>query len=91
MKKMLIILPIGISLILLLGLDGSNLKSGKTESKCEVQQLRQIYGEYTVIQASELDTLQKDVNTKLRSDWRPMGGISYAKSEYCQVMVMPKK
>jgi hypothetical protein len=89
MKKVIIYLVIVMVFILVLGLDGSNLKSRGTNSTCKPEQLRQIYSDYTIVSDSELDELQNKVKDNLKQDWRPIGGISFDNKKYHQVMVMP--
>jgi hypothetical protein len=89
MKKVIISLVIVMVFILVLGLDGSNLNSRGTNPACKPEQLRQIYNDYTIVSDSELDKLQNEVKNKLKQDWRPLGGISFAENKYHQVMVMP--
>lgn len=86
MRKIIVFLVIGMSLILLLGSTGSSLKLQETE--CEIKPMRQNMREYTIVCASELKKLQKDVNNKLKKDWYPIGGISIVDSNsFCQAMV----
>lgn len=86
MKKIVVCLAIGMSLIMLLGSTRSNLKSQDIEWK--IEQMRQNVNEYTIVRASKLDKLQKDVNERLKNDWSPIGGISIVDSNsFCQVMV----
>lgn len=94
MKKIVVFLAIGVSLILLLGSDGSNLKLQDTECKCKyepgqwAEAYRQNVSKYAIVRASELDDLQTDVNNKLKTGWHLIGGISIVDSNsVCQVMV----
>ena len=87
MRKIIVFLAIGMSLILLLGLTGSTLQSQGTECRWKPEPDRQNTTEYTIVQASELDKLQKDVNERLKKDWHPIGGVSIVDSNYCQVMI----
>lgn len=90
MRKIVVFLAIGMSIILLLGFTGSGLKSQEAECEHKPTQLRQNVSEYTIVSASKLDKLQKDVNKKLKNDWYPIGGISIVDSNsFCQVMVKP--
>ena len=91
MKKAIIFLAIGMSLILLLGLAKSDSKPQWIESECYPGYAQGRYWQkvknYEIIRASDLDKLQKDVKERLNHGWRPMGEISRFENEYCQVMV----
>lgn len=87
MKKIVVFLAIGMSLILLLGLAKSDSKSQWIESECSPGRYWQKVKNYEIIRASDLDKLQQNVNDKLNHGWRPMGELLYFDSNYCQVMV----
>ena len=87
MRKILIILAIGIGLILLLGMNKSDSKLQGFESECKHGLYWQRVKNYEIIRASNLDKLQQNVKDKLNHGWCPMGEISYLDNNYCQVMV----
>ena len=88
MRKILIILAIGMGLILLLGATKSDLNLEGTEQNCGYLKYGQKTTDYQIIRATDLNTLQQNVKEKLKHGLRPMGEISYFGKDYCQVMVM---
>ncbi len=88
MKKMLIILAIGTSLILLLGMKKSDLNYEGTGYNGDYRQYWKKVTDYQIIHAADLKTLQEAVKGQLKHGLRPMGDLSQFDKEYCQVMVM---
>jgi hypothetical protein len=91
-KKVVIFLVIVSSLILLLGSTGSNMKLQNGKAKCEhvygeAAGWRQNIDEYTIVHDPNLNKLQDDVRKRLDDSWQPIGGISFVKNEYYQVMI----
>lgn len=87
MRKILIILTIGIGLILLLGMKKSDLNLEGTGPYPDYRQYYQKVTCYKIIHAADLKTLQDEVKEQLKHGLRPMGDLSYFNEEYCQVMV----
>lgn len=90
MRKILIILVIGIGLILLLGMNKSYWNLEGTEQNCDYGRYGQKITDYQIIHATDLSTLQRDVKEQLKNGLSPMGELSYFDKNYCQVMVMIK-
>jgi hypothetical protein len=87
MKKTIVFLAMGMTLILLLGLAKSNSKMQWNNSECEPGQYWQRVKDYEIIHEPNLKDLQEKVKNGLDHGWRPMGGISIVDSNYFQVMV----
>ena len=86
-KKIVILLVVVLSLVLLLGSIGSNMKSQEPKCQWKPEAGRQDIEKYAIVRASDPDKLQIEVNKRLNQSWEPMGGISIVDSNCCQVMV----
>jgi hypothetical protein len=94
MKKAIVFLAIGMSLVLLLGLAKSDPKPQKPqwiESGCCQGYAPGFYWQkvkdYEIVRASGLGELEGKIKDKLEHGWHLKGDISRFEDEYCQVMV----
>jgi hypothetical protein len=87
MKKITIILAVGMGLILLLGMGNSDLNSGGNGQNYDYEKYGQKVTDYQIIHANSLKALQEAVKEQLKNGLRPMGELSHFDKDYCQVMV----
>jgi hypothetical protein len=87
MKKIVFFLAVTLSLILLLGSNGSKRNFRDPKCQWEPGARRQNIDEYTIVHDPNLNKLQENVRKKLDDSWQPIGGISFVKNEYYQVMI----
>ena len=87
MKTTSIIVAIGMSLILLLGVKRTGLSSQGAEQSCDYGRYGQKVTDYQIIHAPDLNTLEEKVKEQLKNGFRPTGELSHFHKDYCQVMV----
>jgi len=96
MKKIIIFLAVGLSLVLLLGSMGPSPhihdpNSEPEPTPCSIS--REHILKYEVFVASDPKMLEKKVTQRLKGkgNWIPLGGISVNDANYHQAMVMVKE
>ena len=96
MKKIIIFMAVGLSLVLLMGsMDPSphihDPNSEPDPTPCSLSRERIL--KYEVFVASDTKTLEKKVTQRLKGkgNWIPLGGISIDDAKYHQAMVLVKQ